>query len=61
MALKEQQSAKHAKVTLDDLGADISDVKREQLQLKSKLNHLDDSMKTILEIMASRHPLVERI
>ena len=62
VALKQQQNASHgAKVTLENLGDDMVYLKREQAQLKSKLNHLDDNVKTILEIMASRQPTVERL
>ena len=46
---------------MENLGDDILDIKREQSQLKAKLNHLDDNVKTILEIMASRQPVVERV
>lgn len=62
IALKQQQNQVHgAKVTLENLEEDILELKREQGQIKSKLNHLDDNVKTILEIMASRQPIVERI
>lgn len=62
VALKQQQNSQHGeKVTLENLGDDIRDVKREQAQLKAKLNHLDDNVKTILEIMVSRQPIVERL
>ena len=62
VAMKQQQSKNHGtKVTLENLGDDIVDLKREQSQLKSKLNHLHDNVNTILEIMASRQPIVERI
>ena len=62
VALKQQQSQVHGtKVTMEHLGDDILDIKREQSQLKAKLNHLDDNVKTILEIMASRQPVVERV
>ena len=62
VALKQQQSQVHGtKVTMENLGDDILDIKREQSQLKAKLNHLDDNVKTILEIMARRQPVVERV
>ena len=60
--MKQQQSKNRGnKVTLDNLGDDMNDLKREQSQLKSKLNHLHDNVNTILEIMASRQPTVERL
>ena len=61
VALKQQQSKLHNKATLDNLGEDILDLKREQFALKSKLSQLDDNVKTILEIMVSRQPPVERV
>lgn len=62
VAMKQQQSKNRGnKVTLDNLGDDMNDLKREQSQLKSKLNHLHDNVNTILEIMASRQPIVERL
>lgn len=62
VALKQQQNQAHgAKVTLEQLETEILDMKRDASQIKSKLNHLDDNVKTILEIMASRQPVVERI
>ena len=62
VALKQQQSQVHgAKVTMENLADDINDIKREQSQLKGKLNDLDDNIRTILDIMASRQPKVERL
>ncbi len=62
VAAKQQQNQAHgAKVTLENLEEEILDLKREQNQIKSKLTHMDDNVKTILEIMASRQPTVERI
>lgn len=62
VALKKQQSQTlGAKVTLENLGENMQDLKWEQNQLKLKLNHIEDNIKTILEIMSSRHPAVERL
>ena len=44
-----------------NLGDDMIDLKREQSQLKLKLNHLHDNVNIILEIMTSRQPIVKRI
>jgi hypothetical protein len=61
VALKQQQNQSLGKVTLENIGDNIMDMKREQAQLKAKLVHLDDTVKTILEIMVSRQPMVERL
>ena len=44
-----------------NLEDDMIDLKREQSQLKLKLNHLHDNVNIILKIMASRQPIVKRI
>ena len=67
-AMKELVSAKQqqmqslgAKVSLENVDENILDLKREQAQIKSKLAAMEDNINTILEIMVSRNPVVERV
>jgi len=61
VAAKQQPSQSDEDVTLETLGEGLSDVKREQVQLKQKLLSIEDSLKTLVEIMISRHPPVQRL
>ena len=50
-----------AKVSLENVDENILDLKREQAQIKSKLAAMEENINTILEIMVSRNPVVERV
>lgn len=60
---QQQKDLYGTKATLEIVNDSISDLKKEQLQLKNKLGGLETNVKTILEIMISRHgqPMVEHI
>ena len=62
IAAKQQQSHDlGAKMTLTEVGNNIVELKREQANLRSKLNGVEENIKTILDIMVSRNPAVQRI
>ena len=62
VAAKQQQSHDlGAKMTLAEVGNNLVELKREQANLKNKLNSVEENIKTILDIMVSRNPKVERL
>ena len=61
ISLKVQQGKSVGMVTLDTVTEDISDVMRELNNVKHKFNTMEEKIQTILEIMVSRHPQVERL
>ena len=62
VAAKQQQSHDlGAKMTLAEVGNNLVELKREQANLRNKLNGVEENIKTILDIMVSRNPTVERI
>ena len=61
IAAKQQQSHDlGAKMTLAEVGNNLVDLKKEQANLKIKLNGVEENIKTILDIMVSRNPNVQR-
>ena len=48
-------------MTLAEVGNNLVELKREQANLKNKLNSVEENIKTILDIMVSRNPKVERL
>lgn len=61
VSLKQQQNQLVGKVTLENVRESIHDVKKDQVQVKNKLNQIEETLRGVLEIMASRRPVVERI
>ena len=62
VAAKQQQSHDlGAKMTLAEVGNNLVELKREQANLRNKLNGVEENIKTILDIMVSRNPIVERL
>ncbi len=61
VAAKTQPAQSDEDVTLESLGEGLADVKREQVQLKQKLLGIEDSLKTLVEIMIGRQAPVERL
>ena len=62
VAAKQQQSHDlGAKMTLAEVGNNLVELKREQANLRNKLNGVEENIKTILDIMVSRNPTVERL
>ena len=61
VAAKQQQSHDlGAKMTLAEVGSNLVELKKEQENLKIKLNGVEENIKTILDIMVSRNPKVDR-
>ena len=60
-AKQQQMQSLGAKVTLENLDENIQDLRRDQAQIKAKLSGMEESINTILEIMVSRNPVVERL
>lgn len=58
---KQQESQSIGRITLDSVQESVRDVKKEQANIKTKLNAIDDNLKMLMEIMGSRHPLVDRV
>ena len=48
-------------VTLETVRDSLHDVRREQASVKQKISVLEESIRDLIEIMASRNPPVERI
>ena len=62
IAAKQQQSHDlGAKMTLAEVGTNLVELKKEQENLKIKLNGVEENIKTILDIMVSRNPAVQRL
>ena len=62
VAAKQQQNQNlGAKMTLAEVGNNLVDLKRDQVALKTKLMGVEENIKTILDIMASRNPAVQRL
>jgi hypothetical protein len=62
VAAKQQQSHDlGAKMTLAEVGNNLVELKKEQENLKMKLNGVEENIKTILDIMISRNPTVQRL
>ena len=62
VAAKQQQSQNlGTKMTLAEVGNNLVDLKREQANLKMKLMGVEENIKTILDIMVSRNPTVDRL
>ncbi len=61
VGMKLQQRQSMGKVTLDVVRDAISDVRKDNHALRSKLRGLEDNVKMLVEIMASRHPVVDRV
>ncbi|XP_023346076.1 uncharacterized protein LOC111715063 [Eurytemora carolleeae] len=48
-------------VTLEDVGEDLNNIRKEQGAMKSRLGTIEESISLILDIMQSRQPTVHRI
>ncbi len=59
--MQQQKSQSLGKVTLDTVRDNLMEVRREQASVKQKLSVLEESIRDLIEIMASRHAGVERI
>ena len=53
--------AQGEKITLDGVGADLIDVKKEHAGIKGRIGRIEESIELILEIMQSRRPTVDRV
>ena len=60
MAIKHQENQLQGRVTLDNIRENIFELKREQNAIKAKLGNVEESLKTIMEIMVSRNTTVDR-
>ena len=60
-SLKAHSHAQGEKITLEGVGEDINDLKKEQAGIKGRITRIEESVELILEIMQSRRPTVERV
>jgi len=62
--IMDRQANSHAqgeKITLEGVGEDLIDMKKEQVGIKSRIGRIEESIELILEIMQSRRPTVDRV
>ena len=58
---KQQHELSLENMTLEDVGEELIDMKKDITGVKAKISEMDENLKTILEIMMSRHGVVQRV
>lgn len=58
---KQQHELSLENMTLEDVGEELIDMKKDITGVKTKINEMDENLKTILEIMMSRQGVVQRV
>ena len=59
--LQANSHAQGEKITLEQVGEDLIDMKKEQAGIKGRIGRIEESIELILEIMQSRRPTVDRV
>ena len=58
---KQQHELSLENMTLEDVGEELIEMKRDIAGVKAKVGEMDENLKTILDIMMSRHGVVQRV
>ena len=58
---KQQHELSLENMTLEDVGEELIDMKKDLGGVKTKVHEMDENLKTILEIMMSRQGVVQRL
>ena len=56
-----QQVDGDGQFSLESVGENVNELRREQYGIKQKINALEENVKMVLEVMLSRQPTVQRI